>query len=478
MNRVNKVCVREAEVYEREIRFRFPFRFGVVTLSQAPQALVRVRILLQNGRSAWGVAAELLAPKWFDKSPALSNRDNVEQLRTSLRLAVELYTATRAHLTPFDHFVSHYEVQNQACASRGLNSLIAGFGPALLDRAILDALCRALDISFFDAVRGNLPGLRGLEAASDLEGFGLDSFLAGLGAETSLHIRHTVGLSDPLTEADLPPGSRLNDGLPETLEKVLRVYGNAYFKIKLFGDTRKDVQRLSRIAALLDRTSSPYRITLDGNEQFPGVEAVGELLEAIQAAPVLKRFSRSILFVEQPIERGVALSRDVTCVSSEVPLTIDESDSSLDSFPLARRRGYKGVSSKTCKGMYKSLLNAARCARWNAEGQGRRFFLSGEDLTTLPGVGLQQDLALASILGLHHVERNGHHYVKGMSAFSPAEQQAFLRAHPDLYKMEKELVLLRLERGQVQIGSLHCPGFAVAAEPDWSATRRMTLDPL
>jgi len=39
---------------------------------------------------------------------------------------------------------------------------------------------------------------------------------------------------------------------------------------------------------------------------------------------------------------------------------IDESDGTLDAFPQARRLGYTGVSSKTCKGFYKSIVNAAR----------------------------------------------------------------------------------------------------------------------
>jgi hypothetical protein len=69
-----------------------PFRFGVVTLTEAPQVFVRARIELPDGSSHWGGAAELLAPKWFDKNLALSNEDNFEQLRLSLLLATDAYT--------------------------------------------------------------------------------------------------------------------------------------------------------------------------------------------------------------------------------------------------------------------------------------------------------------------------------------------------------------------------------------------------
>ena len=75
------------------MRLRLPFRFGVVTLTECPQAFVRARIELADGRSAWGGAAELMAPKWFDKNLALTNDDNFEQLRDVLRLARSAYLA-------------------------------------------------------------------------------------------------------------------------------------------------------------------------------------------------------------------------------------------------------------------------------------------------------------------------------------------------------------------------------------------------
>ena len=54
------------------------------------------------------------------------------------------------------------------------------------------------------------------------------------------------------------------------------------------------------------------------------------------------------------------------------------------------------------------MLNAARCAVWNAQDPAARYFMSAEDLTTQAGLSLQQDLALLNLLGIHHVERNGH----------------------------------------------------------------------
>ena len=466
-----RLTVREVRRYERDVRLRMPFRFGAVTLTGAPEAYVRVRVALEGGGEAWGAAAEMLAPKWFDKDPALSNEDNYTQLRTSLALAADAYTADATPRTAFGRFAAHYAEQLAACATRGLGPLIAGYGPALLDRAVLDALCRLRGVSFWDAVRANLPGIAPAGLLPELAGLDTDAFLGALRPAASLHARHTVGLLDPITAADRRPGERVGDGLPETLEEVIAAYGHTYFKLKVAGDVRADLARLGAIAAVLDRGSAPYHVTLDGNEQYADVDGVLALWRALEAAPALGRLVASILFVEQPIARRAALERDVAPLAARRPVLIDESDGDLDAFPRARARGYTGVSSKTCKGLYKSLLNLARCARWNAQAGAPRAFMSAEDLTTQAGLAVQQDLALVALLGLEHVERNGHHYVNGMAARPAGEQRAFLAAHPDLYVESHGAVRLRIAGGRLALGSLGCPGFAVGAEPDWGAMR-------
>lgn len=82
-----KLKLIAADFFERPVKLRLPFRFGVVTLTQAPQVFVRARIRLDDGREGEGCSAELLAPKWFDKSPALTNEQNFDQLRRSRAMA-------------------------------------------------------------------------------------------------------------------------------------------------------------------------------------------------------------------------------------------------------------------------------------------------------------------------------------------------------------------------------------------------------
>jgi len=436
------------DLFERDVVLRMPFRFGVVTLTAAPQAFARVRIRTEDGRESEGAAAELLAPKWFDKDPALSNEDNVEQLRRSLAAARDAYLAHGSRCA-WDH----------ASPGRGL---VENFGPALLDRALLDALCRALDVSFYAAVRGNLVG------APETEGIDLGAYFATLRPSERIAARHTVGLLDPITAGDLR--ERVEDGLPETLEDVVARYGHRYFKLKVGGDARADVERLAAIAAVLDRLPG-YHATLDGNEQYEDMQGVAALWSRMKGDARLARLVERVLFIEQPVKRQKALAAPVSGL--ERPVIIDESDDALDAFPRARALGYRGVSSKTCKGIYKSLLNGARCAAWN-KGTVPMYFLSGEDLTIQAGLALQQDLALVSLLGLTHVERNGHHYVNGMTGLPAAEQDAFLAGHADLYERSHGAVRVRIDQGMLAIASLSCAGYASRAMPDWSSMREMT----
>jgi enolase-like protein len=462
-----KFSIQGIEFYERDVKLRMPFRFGVVTLTEAPQAFVRARIRLENGKEGEGGAAELLAPKWFDKDPALSNEQNFDQLRTSLALARDTYLASGEN-TAYGHSIDAYGPLIAIGAAQGLNSLVACYGPALIDRAVLDALCRALGLSFYDAIRKNTPGLTAPGWQADIQAFDMDEFLAGLKPRQTIAARHTVGLVDPITSSE----KKLNDGLPETLEEVIQRYGHRWFKLKVGGDIPADVERLSAIASVLDRMSEQYQATLDGNEQYADVEGILALWKKLQGEPRLKRLVSSIVFIEQPIKRSQALAGDISLLAEEKPVIIDESDDSLEAFPRARRLGYTGVSSKTCKGIYKSLLNAARCRLWNMEEASNRYFMSGEDLTIQAGLALQQDLALVAMLGLTHVERNGHHYVNGMAGLPQEEQQAFLRAHEDLYEHSHGAVRVRIVNGDLQIRSLGVPGYASAALPEWNSMRK------
>ena len=465
-----KIRLVEAETFERPVKLRLPFRFGAATLREARQIFLRVRIEDARGRSAEGMAAELMVPKWFDKSPELSNADNESQLRRSLALALDALRNAGSG-TAFGLHATVEASHHARAAAERLNGLVASFGLAVANRAILDALCRLEVLSVAQAINANRPGIDA-STARDLAGFDLSGFLATLQPAANLAARHTVGLVDAIVPGDIPASERLNDGLPESLEEAIDAYGLTFFKVKVSGAPEADIDRLCRVAGVIDAKVSNYSVTLDGNEQFSSAEAVADLLSRVKEEPRLARFASSILFVEQPIARAHAFEKAVKALAAFKPVEIDESDADIDAFVTARGLGYTGISSKSCKGFYRSLLNRARVAKWSAE-DGISYFMSAEDLTTQGGLAVQQDLALASLIGMTHIERNGHHYVDGMAGAPEAEQAAFAEAHSDLYRVSNGRTRLRIEAGQLAIGSvINAVGLGSSVEPDWAVMER------
>jgi len=179
------------------------------------------------------------------------------------------------------------------------------------------------------------------------------------------------------------------------------------------------------------------------------------------------------LYIEQPLPREASLALTLNSLRSPAPLLMDEADGTLEAFVQGREVGWSGVSSKGCKGLYKALINRARCDRWNGECGEARYFMSVEDLTCQAGVSLQQDLAVAALLGLTHGERNGHHYGSGFGSAPTFESRAFATAHADLYEFAAGSPRLRIRAGAVALESLFKPGFAHGADPDIT-----TLQPL
>lgn len=459
-----KFRITAVERFEWPFTLRMPFRFGVITVRDGIQAVLRVRIRDESGFEGWGMAAETLAAKWFDKDAALSDADNQHQLRRALEIAGNSALAAGAN-TAFGHFADGYAAHVAACGAEGLNPLVASFGRALIDRAAFDALLRLNGIPFHQGLRANLGGMASHAVIPDLTGFDFGAMLASTPAPTRIHARHTVGLVDPITAADQQ--ERVGDGLPETLEEVAATYRHTYWKLKVSGDIRADVERLCRIADVLDRLPG-YHATLDGNEQYDDAEGALALWHAMQAEPRLKRLGTSVLFIEQPVKRARALETGMAALTAARPVIIDESDGALDAFVVAKGLGYTGVSTKACKGIWRSLINLARCRDW-----GTGYFMSAEDLTTLAGLCVQQDLALVSAMGLTHVERNGHHFIDGFNGRPKAEAVRFMEAHPDLYADTPRGPRLAIREGMLELGSLAVPGFGSGEFPDVSAMQPM-----
>jgi hypothetical protein len=446
------LAVRDIAFFERPIDFVRPFRFGSVTITRATQIFVRAEIELEDGSKSVGGSAEMMAPKWFDKRPHLSAEESAAELRRALMIARELYLTGDGFETAFGLHAARIGVQLAACIKEDIPPLAAAYGPAEIDKAVLDALLRAAGKNFFDGMTANIAGIDA-RLTPDLSGDEIATFLASRRRLDRVAVRHTVGMDDKVEG---------EGGVADPADNA----GARYFKLKLGGDPLADTARLIRIGKELGKLPYDYKVTLDANEQYADLTALAALVASLDRDSALQPISAKLLYVEQPIPREIFRQSPLGSLTRR-DFIIDEADDSYDAFPTARALGYRGISSKSCKGIYKSILNAARAAKWSAAGE--NFFITGEDLTCQAGLGVQQDLALGAFIGVTHAERNGHHYVDGFSGVADREAEAFLAAHPDLYVRDGDKIRLSIHDGDLLTGSLTKPGFASGAHPDWTA---------
>ncbi len=408
-----RLAVRDIALFERPVHFVRPFRFGAVVVNAAPQAFVRAEIEIEGRGVFSGASAEMMVPKWFDKRPELSPEQTVDELRRSLELARGLYLAGSGMQTAFGLHAARIAAQIEACAKENIPPLAAAYGPAEIDKAILDALLRGLDVDFFAGMAGNVAGIDA-RLAPDLADGDIAQFLARSRRLDRVAIRHTVGLDDRVEGAG---------GVADTDENA----GARYFKLKLNGDPDADAARLTRIGDELAKLPHDYRVTLDANEQYADLGALKALVGRLDRDARLSPVAAKLLYIEQPMPRDITRGAPLGALARH-DFIIDEADDSYDAFPAARALGYRGISSKSCKGIYKSIVNATRAARWSAEGE--KIFVAAEDLTCQAGLGVQQDLALGALIGVTHAERNGHHYVDGFADTPAGEASDPVRRSP------------------------------------------------
>ena len=460
-----EIQVESVEFHVAPVTLRMPFSFGAVTLRRIPLCTARLTIASGEGRVTVGHAADLLAPKWFEKDPDKTLDEDSDNLLREANAAAAALRGRRGRV--FELWWQLY--RERVPDPQATDAMVRGFGVTLCERALIDATCRAAGQSFFGALREDLFGFAPGVVHDELTDWSLRDSI-GEKPTSTLHVRHTVGMVDPLSREDLSGDSgreAVDDGFPETLKDDIDHYGLRYFKLKIGGDPDADFDRLIRIGEVLS-PCAPYEFTLDANEQYSDLASLRGLLDRLGddaiGAPMLER----LLFIEQPLPRSSTFDihsrKDLAGVSEVTPVIIDEADCGIDAFRLAVGLGYRGVSIKNCKGVFRALINRGLCDVLEGD-----LFQSAEDLTNLPVVALQQDLATISALGVSHAERNGHHYFRGLDHLPAALAQAALAKHPDLYLAHGDGVAVRIEDGRLQVGSLLCPGYGYDGALDMSS---------
>ncbi len=432
---------------------RMPFRYGPTALTAVPHLFLQVDLEVDGYRQI-GVTSEGLPPGWFEKTPGLTYEAEIKRMIEAIRLASRLIEG--------QHFPSVFALWMRLYmgmqAASDAPPLLRSFGISMVERGVIDAFCRLLDLPFARAVYDN---------AFDIDLGSIHTWLSGLQPADLLpfeaiphqFIRHTVGLDDPIREREIKPENCITDGLPQSLEAAIEAYGLRYFKVKLAGDVKLDIARLGAIWDVLSRTvDGTFQVSLDANERFATPLDMRDYFSTLLQDMHVQALFDHVIYLEQPLHRDFAfqnLSMALPSGLESLPIVMDESDSELTSLSRALDAGYAGTSHKNCKGIVKGIANACLLARLRKNDPGRTYLLTGEDLASVGPIALLQDMAVSCTLGIKHAERNGHHYFTGLSMYPPEVWADVLAHHSTLYaRHEDGFPTLRIQEGRVYTESV------------------------
>jgi L-alanine-DL-glutamate epimerase-like enolase superfamily enzyme len=427
-----------------EYRYRAPYQFGGRSVDRVTLLNVRCRLTNDQGQQAWGFGSMTLGNAWsFPEVPPEVGLPAMKALADELPGVIARASSFAAH--PIVHW-RWLEPDGLAAARRVSQHL-----PAPIPKLCTLVVLSAFDAAIHDAY-GKMFG-RSSYATYGRDFFGED-LQASLGPafkgdrldryidvapRPTLFVFHSVGASDPLEAADVR--TRLDDGLPETLEDWIPRDGLVRFKIKLNGgNLAADLDRVLHIDRVVTRAQAArgcadWKYSLDFNEGCPNVDYLLEFLRKLREQRPLA-FAR-ILYIEQPTARDLEKDRaNVMHAAARLrPVVIDESLTDLHALQLAREMGYTGIALKACKGQSAALLMAAAARKFG-------MFVCVQDLTC-PGASLIHSAGLgARVPGNAGIEANARQFV-------PAANRAWEPRFPGLFTVRD---------GVMHTGQLTGPG--------------------
>ncbi len=74
-----KFTLTPFELFTLQTRLRFPFRYGIASMTEVPQLFMRTAVTA-NGRTQSGLSAEGLPPKWFTKNPETTFEQDLPEM--------------------------------------------------------------------------------------------------------------------------------------------------------------------------------------------------------------------------------------------------------------------------------------------------------------------------------------------------------------------------------------------------------------
>ncbi len=413
--------IRVAEVTHQfeDFLYRAPYQFGGRAVDRVTILNVNCRVRTNGGREAWGFGSMTLGNAWaFPAAPQDVGLGAMRALADELRARTAACDEVGHPIDLFRVLEPEYlraaeAVSSQRALAVPIPKLCTLVVASAFDAALHDAYGKAFGLSAYKTYDSSFM-TRDLshDLGPEFKGEYLDRYVP-VAPKPQIFLFHSVGASDPLEAADVR--TRIDDGLPNTLEEWIPHDGLIRFKIKLNGgDLPADYERVVRIDRVVRRAQAArgvadWKYSLDFNEGCPNVGYLLEFLRRVREATPTG-FDR-ILYIEQPTARD--LKKDRANVMHEAarlrPVVIDESLTDLESLLLAREMGYTGVALKACKGQSQAMLMAAAAQKFG-------MFLCVQDLTC-PGASLIHSAGIAArVPGNAGIEANARQFVPRANA--------------------------------------------------------------
>jgi L-alanine-DL-glutamate epimerase-like enolase superfamily enzyme len=399
--------------------YRTPYQFGGRSVDRVTLLNVTCRIRRGDGREAQGFGSMPLGNAWA--FPAASQEQGLGAMQALAGKLHELTSACDETGHPIDLFrvLEPQYLKAAAALSTALSlptpipKLCTLVVASPFDAALHDAYGKSFGLSSYATYnRAFMSRDLSADLGDAFAGEFLDRYVP-VDPHARMPVFHSVGASDAIDAAGIT--TRLDDGLPNSLEEWIPRDGLVRFKIKLNGGhLEADVARVIHIDRVVTRAQVRRRVTewkysLDFNEGCPDVGYLLEFLAQIRAATPAG-FDR-ILYIEQPTARDLeANRRNVMHEAAKLrPVVIDESLTDLEALLLAREMGYTGVALKACKGQSQAMLMAAAAQKFG-------MFLCVQDLTC-PGASLVHSAGIAArVPGNAGIEANARQFVPSANA--------------------------------------------------------------
>src|SRR5258706_16118175 len=155
------VQILNYDAHVLNMRARLPFRFGITTMTFAPHLFLGVELAVEGQRTK-GFAADHLPPKWFTKDPKTAYADDVTEMIRVIRHAGATAKSLAVSPSVFAAWQRLYDAQSEWAEHERIPPLLANFGVSLIERAMIDAFCRATRTPFAKALRANQFGIEGI----------------------------------------------------------------------------------------------------------------------------------------------------------------------------------------------------------------------------------------------------------------------------------------------------------------------------